>query len=206
VADGNGAGEGGSAIGRASGERAGLGLLSRFLGAVFLVLLGGLLLLDRALLHANENQARLDAQSAALLAEAFMSAQSELLDRVAGIAAHEIRGSDSAAVHASVRHMVAVNGAVRHVWAVDSAGRLLLDIDGPGGAAALSPAFRAGLHLTRASDHTMIAVLRSGWRGPPLATRPRLAGYRAEQQGSSSTPGRSSGSSLEWRRIRALPL
>jgi signal transduction histidine kinase len=182
VADGNGVGEGGSAIGRASSERAGLGLLSRFLGAVFLVLLGGLLLLDRALLHANENQARLDAQSAALLAEAFMSAQSELLDRVAGVAAHEIRGSDSAAMHASVRHMVAVNGAVRHVWAVDSAGRLLLDIDGLGGAAALSPAFRAGLHLTRASDHTMIAVLRSGdghrwvWMARPTPGGPASSG------------------------------
>ena len=55
MADVSGSGDGGQSIGRESGERAGLGLLSRFLGAVFLVMLGGLLLLDRALLRANRN-------------------------------------------------------------------------------------------------------------------------------------------------------
>lgn len=69
MADGGGTGDGGHSIGRSAGERAGLGLLSRFLGAVFLVLLGGLLMLDRALLRANTNQAKLDAQAAGLLME-----------------------------------------------------------------------------------------------------------------------------------------
>lgn len=124
MADVSGTTDGGQSIGRESSERAGLGLLARFLGAVFLVLLGGLLLLDRALFRANQNQAKLDAQSTALLTEAFMAAQSELLDRVAGVAAHQTRGNDSAAMHAAVRQMVANNGAVRHVWASDSAGRL----------------------------------------------------------------------------------
>ena len=68
---------------RDTAERAGLGLLARFIGAVFLVLLGGLLLLDRALVRVNQTQATLDAQSAGLLTEAFLSAQSGLLDQAA---------------------------------------------------------------------------------------------------------------------------
>jgi signal transduction histidine kinase len=170
--------DGGHSIGRESSERAGLGLLSRFLGAVFLVLLGGLLLLDRALLRANQNQAKLDAQSAALLTEAFVTAQSELLDRVAGVAAHQTQGNDSAMVHAAVRHMVAANGAVRHVWAADSTGRLVLDIDGPSGGGGLSPALRAGLHGARSSDRAMITVLRSSdghrwiWLARPAPASP----------------------------------
>jgi signal transduction histidine kinase len=167
VADVSGVTDGNQSMGRASSERAGLGLLSRFLGAVFLVLLGGLLLLDRALLHANDSQAQLDAQSTALLTEAFVSAQSELLDRIASVAAHQTTGNDSGTVHAAVRRMMATNGAVRHAWAVDSSGHVVLDIDSPAGASTLSPALRAGLHSLRASDHTMIAVLHSrdgrGW-------------------------------------------
>ena len=63
-------------------QRVGLGLLLRFVGAVFLVLLGGLLLLDRALGRANRHQASLDARSAALIAEAYVKSQYVLLDRV----------------------------------------------------------------------------------------------------------------------------
>ena len=161
VADVSGTTESGQSIGRESSERAGIGLLSRFLGAVFLVLLGGLLLLDRALLKANHTQAKLDAQSAALLTEAFVAAQSELLDRVAGVAAHSSIGSDSLAIRIAVQRMLATNGAVRHAWSTDSAGRMVLDVDAATRGPTLSPALRAGLHTMRASDHTMIAVLRS---------------------------------------------
>jgi signal transduction histidine kinase len=172
VADVSGSGDGHS-IGRESSERAGLGLLSRFLGAVFLVMLGGLLLLDRALLRANRNQAKLDAQSAALLAEAFMSAQGDLLERVSGVAAHATRGSDTVALHAAVRRMVATNPAVRHVWAADTGGRVLAAFDAPGGAP-LPPAVLAGLHSIRSTEHQPIALLRSGdghrwvWMARPL--------------------------------------
>jgi signal transduction histidine kinase len=161
VTDVSGAGDGGQSIGRETSERAGLGLLARFLGAVFLVLLGGLLVLDRALLRANRNQAKLDATSAALLTEAFIAAQNDLLDRVADIAGHRSMGNDSAAFSAAVRHMMARDGAVRHIWTTDSSGALAADVDAPGGGAALSPAVRASLHSTRASEHTMIAVLHA---------------------------------------------
>ena len=70
---------------REAEQRVGLGLLLRFIGAVFLVLLGGLLLLDRALGRANRHQASLDARSAALIAESYLGAQRVLLDRVADL-------------------------------------------------------------------------------------------------------------------------
>lgn len=76
--------------------RAGLGLLSRFLGAIFLVLLCGLLLLDRALLRANRNQAELDAQSVVLLSESFMSEQMAHLERAVSIVNDDRWPNDSA--------------------------------------------------------------------------------------------------------------
>ena len=60
MAEGNEAFESGRAD-RDGRERAGVALVSRFIGAVFLVLLGGLLLLDRSLLQANQDQLSLDA-------------------------------------------------------------------------------------------------------------------------------------------------
>ena len=63
----------------------GLALLARFLGAVFLVLLCGLFLLDRALLTANRDQTNLDAQAASLLAESFIADEAGLLERLGAI-------------------------------------------------------------------------------------------------------------------------
>src|SRR5881398_280069 len=68
-------------------QRVGLGLLLRFIGAVFLVLLGGLLLLDRALGRANQHEASLDARSGALIVESYVAAHRMLLDHVAEIVA-----------------------------------------------------------------------------------------------------------------------
>ena len=150
----------GQSIGRPADGRAGLGLLSRFLGAVFLVLLGGLLLLDRALLRANRNQAQLDAQSAALLTESFMAAQSDLLDRAASLAAHGLRGNDSIAFRVAAEHLVFSTPVVRHLWATDSTGRLLLNVTRSAGPA-LSDALLAELHGRRTTDRTVIAVARS---------------------------------------------
>ena len=64
VADDSDPAETGQSTERDAEHRVGRGLLSRFIGAVFLVLLGGLLLLDRALTRANNDQAALDARSA----------------------------------------------------------------------------------------------------------------------------------------------
>ena len=97
-------------------ERAGLGLLSRFLGAVFLVLLGGLLLLDRALLRANRNQATLDAQSAGLITESFIAAQTSLLDRLAFAAPVGGSPNDTMATRIALEGAVAAMPVVRHAW------------------------------------------------------------------------------------------
>ena len=125
VAEGNGANRDGQLIGPGDGERVGLGLLSRFVGAVFLVVLAALLLLDRAQSGATGERARTDASSAALLAEAFVSAHAVLLDRIAEIAELEPPG-DSAAMRAAVDSLIAAAPAVRGAWLVDSSGRIRL--------------------------------------------------------------------------------
>jgi signal transduction histidine kinase len=127
VADGNGASRDGQFIGPGEGERVGLGLLSRFVGAVFLVVLAALLLLDRAQSGATGERARTDAGSAASLAEAFVSAHAVLLDRIAEIAELEPPG-DSASVRAAVDSLVAASPAVRGAWLVDSSGRVRLHV------------------------------------------------------------------------------
>src|SRR6058998_1554320 len=82
VADDSGPPEPGQSTDRDAEQRVGLGLLLRFIGAVFLVLLGGLLLLDRALGRANQHEASLDARSGALIVESYVTAHQVLLDRV----------------------------------------------------------------------------------------------------------------------------
>jgi signal transduction histidine kinase len=157
VADVSGTHENGQSIGRGTDERAGLGLLSRFLGAVFLVLLGGLLLLDRALLRANRNQAQLDAQSAALLTEAFIASQNDLLDRVAMIAARA-RAKDSLLLQGMGRSLMSSAPATRHLWVTDSSGRLVLDLDATA-RLPLPPGLLARLHAIRPTEHTVIMVV-----------------------------------------------
>src|SRR5436309_1207049 len=83
-------------------QRVGLGLLLRFIGAVFLVLLGGLLLLDRALGRANEHQASLDARSAVLITESYVRGQQILLDRVAELVAAYPVPSDSVRLRSAI--------------------------------------------------------------------------------------------------------
>ncbi len=109
-------------------ERAGLGLLSRFLGAIFLVLLGGLLLLDRSLLRANRNQADLDAQSASLLAESFVATQASLVERVANIVGGSEGAKDSLLAHARVERLLANVPELRRAWVIDAAGEMQLDV------------------------------------------------------------------------------
>ena len=70
------------------------------------MLLGGLLLLDRALQRANYNQARLDSQSAALLTESFVANQAMLLERVAELAGGRAPGKDSAALRTRVGRLL----------------------------------------------------------------------------------------------------
>ncbi|MBA3670421.1 MAG: HAMP domain-containing histidine kinase [Gemmatimonadaceae bacterium] len=172
--------------GRDAGERAGLGLLSRFLGAVFLVLLGGLLLLDRALLRANRSQAVLDAQSAGLLTEAFVTARSDLLDRIGALAAHSSRRTaDSATRNAAVRRLLAGSDGARHAWARDSAGHIVFDIANTR-RGLLPPALLARIEATHLPERLGFSILTvvPGHKVIVL-TRPvlRLDGGAAEDVG-----------------------
>ena len=124
VADVSGAGDNGQ-IGRDAGARVGLGLLSRFIGAVFLVLLGGLLLLDRALQRASHNQAELDSQSAALLTESFMASHAILLERVVDLAGTPRPAKDSVLLRVQMQRLLAASAGARAIWVIDPAGRRL---------------------------------------------------------------------------------
>ena len=145
---------------RAASEQAGLGLLSRFLGAVFLVLLGGLLLLDQALVRANRTQASLDADAAALLTEAFMTTQGDLLDHVLA-AVHAAPAHDNATVAAAVSRLLVTAPAVRYAWAANDAGTVLFEAGGPGASDSLPGAVRAELRATHTVDKAMIGFAQS---------------------------------------------
>ena len=112
-------------------DHTGTGLLSRFLGAAFLVLLTGLLLLDRALLGANQNQNVLDTQTAALLAEAFISNQAEVLGRVGDLAStmDTVRGRQQ--IDQRLAELTAHNAGSRFVWIHSSAGSTFSASKGP---------------------------------------------------------------------------
>lgn len=115
--------DGGQAVSRGHG-RGNLGLLSRFLGAVFLVLVSGLFLLDRALSDANQSQALSDAGSAALLTESFVASQVALLDRIYAAAESYEGLRDTGVAARLVRQLVVNSVGVRNVWAVDRNGRI----------------------------------------------------------------------------------
>jgi signal transduction histidine kinase len=145
----------------------GLGLLSRFVGAVFLVVLAALLLLDRAQSSATRDQARADAASAALLAEAFVSAHAVLLDRIAGIADRELPG-DSATVRAAIDSLVGASPAVRSAWVTDGAGTIRLHV----GAVAPQPDAVTRVRRRVAVGTTSVAAISApGGRGGISFTR-----------------------------------
>ena len=117
-------------------QRVGLGLLLRFIGAVFLVLLGGLLLLDRALGRANRHQASLDARSAALIAEAYISSQQVLLDRVTQLVTAYPNAADSLELRAAISRLLQSAPGARRVWVTDAEGHRAVDV-GTGSAQAI---------------------------------------------------------------------
>src|SRR6185503_12664908 len=109
-------------------QRVGLGLLLRFIGAVFLVLLGGLLMLDRALGRANRHQASLDARSAALIAEAYVKSQHVLLDRVAALVASDPNPGDSLVLRGEVERLLQTTPGARRVWVTNAEGHRIVDV------------------------------------------------------------------------------
>lgn len=159
--------DGGQSMRHEADERAGLGLLSRFLGAVFLVLLGGLLLLDRALLRANKNQAELDAQSAGLLTESFVATEAELLERVAGVVSQSEGKYDSLTSHRAVERLVANAPGLRRAWVLDPDGRLQLDVGETSSARTLSDQLVNQLHAIRPVGQFAISIV-------PIASRHAL--------------------------------
>ena len=170
VADGNGANRDGQSIGPGDGERVGLGLLSRFVGAVFLVVLAALLLLDRAQSGATRDRARADAGSAALLTEAFVSAHTVLLDRIAGIAEPE-PPADSTALRAAVDSLIAAVPDVRSAWLADSAGHVWLRL-GSGETPTDHAASEVVARVRRrraAAGTTSVAVSRVGATGERIS-------------------------------------
>jgi len=128
VADVSGTAVTGQSTERDAEHRVGGGLLSRFIGAVFLVLLGGLLVLDQALTAANREQAVLDTQSTGLLAESFIRAHDVLLQRLADLVVERSDTRDSVRVRETASRWLATMPSVRRAWLVDTDGRRVLDI------------------------------------------------------------------------------
>jgi signal transduction histidine kinase len=162
VADVSGTGDAGQSIGREVSARVGLGLLSRFIGAVFLVLLGGLLLLDRALLRANRNQADLDSRSAATLTESFLANHDMLLHRAADVATASVSDKDSTALRLRMASLLASTSGVREIWMNDVAGRRVFTVATAGTPMSRQPVLDT-LHRLRAPARSvLIAARRSG--------------------------------------------
>jgi signal transduction histidine kinase len=117
-----------------------------------------LLLLDRALLRANRNQAQLDAKSAALLAESFVGSHAVLLDRVADLSGYAPQ-KDSTAMSATLAQFMAVAPGARQAWVMDSSGRPLIIATAPGGRVAPSPPADL-LRRARTAGYTLVTVTR----------------------------------------------
>jgi signal transduction histidine kinase len=191
VAEVSGTGEAGQSTDGDAEQRVGLGLLSRFIGAVFLVLLGGLLLLDQALVRANRNLAQLDAQSSALLTEAFVSAQQAVLDQVAALVARHAVSRDSGTMHTEIAALLQQAPAIRRVWVTQN-GRPSLIVDHAARAVTPLPAdLLDSLDRVRAPARSMLSVTHrgrdaaaSGWI---LITR-AVAIPRTPEPGRTATP------------------
>ena len=128
VAEVSGTAEAGQSTERDAEPRVGRGLLSRFIGAVFLILLGGLLVLDQALARANREQAALDTRATALLAESFIRLHDVMLQQLAERVVDRADAQDSLAVRDDIAHWLASMPSVRRTWIVDADGRRVLDI------------------------------------------------------------------------------
>jgi signal transduction histidine kinase len=146
----------------------GLGLLSRFIGAVFLVLLGGLLLLDRALQRANYNQAALDAQSAALLTESFMANHAMVLDRVAERVAAHAPEKDSAILRTELSRLLPSSAAVREIRVGDVDGARVLSV-APRGVSAPPASALDSIQPLRGAERLLVVVRRAQSGGSRIA-------------------------------------
>ena len=157
VADVSGTVEAGQSTERDAEHRVGRGLLSRFMGAVFLVLLGGLLVLDQALTAANREQAALDTQTTVLLAESFIRAHDVLLQRLADLVSDRSSAGDSVRARETASRWLAAMPSVRHAWLVDANGRHVLDV-APATPTSVPPGLIDSLDDPRSSTPLWITV------------------------------------------------
>ena len=119
-------------------ERAGIGLVSRFIGAVFLVLLGGLLLLDRSLLRANRDQQMLDAESSGLLVESYIRRQADVLEQVTEAMDGSPPAVNAASGHSRLEQLVRNIPGLRYAWNISGSTLLSVGQDGDSVAKRLS--------------------------------------------------------------------
>lgn len=183
-------------IGQEADERAGLGLLSRFLGAIFLVLLGGLLLLDQSLLSANRNQADLDAQAASLLTESFVGTQAVLLDRIANIVAGGEGAKDSLIAHDRVEQLLSTIPELRRAWIIDAAGEMQLDVAGVSGEPQVAPEVMERLQAIRPPESFIVSVV-PGASGHSLIAIIRISALRARNASGDQNAGEVTGVLLD---------
>ena len=160
VADVSGTAEAGQSTERDAEYRVGRGLLSRFIGAVFLVLLGGLLVLDQALTGASREQSAVDSQGTALLVESFIRAHDVLLQRLADVAAERFDAQDSVRTHEMAAHWLRSMPSVRRAWVTAGDGHRVLDIARPTPASTPTPLLDS-LDRTRSANTASITVQHS---------------------------------------------
>lgn len=143
---------------------------------MFLVMLGGLLVLDRALLRANRSQAQLDAQSAALLAESFVASNARLLDRLGELATAQTALKDSAALRITVRRQMAAVPTARHAWINDAQGRTWLDVDSPADQRPIPAGMLDSARHLRAPERIQLVMPRTPEAGQWIILLRRLTG------------------------------
>lgn len=111
---------------RSTFARIGIGLFSTVLGAVLLLLLGGLLVADQALTRASQEQANIDAAESAALVQEIVARQVEALIGMQGalLATPAERAREYPQL---ARTFSADRPGLVETWLADSAGRLLND-------------------------------------------------------------------------------
>ena len=208
MAEVSGTGEAGQSIDRDAEHRVGGGLLSRFIGAVFLVLLGGLLLLDQWLTRANADQAAADARTAALLAESFVRAHDVLLDRLLDVTGPSSEPRDSTRLRTEVARLLESMPSVRRAWISAPDGRRVLDIGRDGSAASISPLLDS---LDRAQLQSLLSISIARDSSPVASGSVVIAMVRAASSSGAdslavdaATPSMRAGLLIESDSLRAL--
>ena len=209
MAEVSGTGEAGQSIDRDAEHRVGGGLLSRFIGAVFLVLLGGLLLLDQSLTRASTEQADADARTAALLTESFLRAHDMLLERLADAVGSRADVQDSTRLRDEAIRLLRSMPSVRRAWITAPDGERSIDVErGATAAQSVSPLLDS-LDRARVPGPLLIAVSRdsgSVGKGSIVIAMVRSGRMRAADRPAAggSVPSLRTGLLIEGDSLRAL--